>query len=109
MSSAAGKNLRGHSVFCNSVLLLAKAEWRSTLFLCNKPSCRKCACTNFYMTANVHRAVRRDDITCMSSRSQPTRLIIEELRIIQIELKKRMFQMECRGKKDFFLIGAKSL
>ena len=31
------------------------------IFLCNKPSCRNCACTNFYMTANVQRADRRAD------------------------------------------------
>ena len=30
--------------------------------LCNKPSCRDCACTNLYMTANVHRAARRDEL-----------------------------------------------
>ena len=34
------------------------------VFLCNKPSCRNRACTNFYRTANVHRADRRDGIDC---------------------------------------------
>ena len=32
--------------------------------MCNKPSCRNRACTNFYRTANVHRADRRDGIDC---------------------------------------------
>ena len=45
-----------------------------SLFLCNKPLCRNRACTNFYMAANVHRADRRDDIDCTSSRCWPTRL-----------------------------------
>ena len=34
------------------------------VFLCNKPSRRNRACTNFYRTANVHRADRRDGIDC---------------------------------------------
>ena len=37
---------------------------KGLVFLCNKPSCRNHACMNFYMKANVHRAVRRDDIYC---------------------------------------------